>query len=276
MPSTVTFRPAVVYSLEQLAELYTRMFAGYTYPISVSADWLAARLVPEDIDLAASPVICVDQQPVGLAVYARRGRAVNCAGFGIVAEQRGRGLARQLLAAFVAQARAEHALEISLMVLAENEAALKTYLRAGFTTTRMLDWFAGRLPPAAPDRYQPGADAAPAALLHAARSAGLHGALPFWQNADATLERLPDLTGWSLLCDGRLQAVALTQPQAGGLHLQRLLAADDAAARAVLARIAAQQPQLSVNEPGDSPWHQLFADLGLALCYRRCDLQLLL
>ena len=271
--AAVTFRPAAAFSLAQLADLYTRMFAAYAYPIVVSADWLAARLVPEDIDLAASPVICVDNEPAGLAVYARRGSSVNCAGFGIVVEQRGRGLATLLLDAFVQRARAERITEITLMVLADNAAAVQTYRRAGFVTTRRLDWFEGAITPT--DTAVALVETPVTELLAGAASLGLQWAEPFWQAADVTLLRTARLRALTLLRAGRTVAAVVVQPDfAGtGLYLQRLLAVDHAAALAVLDGLARYTPKKSAHDPADAPWHAALRESGLPVLRCRFDMR---
>lgn len=274
--SAVSFRSAAEFSLTQLAELYTAMFADYAYPIAVDAAWLAGRIVPEDLDLAASPVICVAGQAVGLAVLARRGRSANCAGFGITPPFRGRGLARRLVDEFVARAQALHVTDITLMVLADNLPAVQAYRRVGFVATRRLHWYDGR-----PQLSHTGAAAAIDTraipdVLDRAAAAALRGAVPFWQSADQTLARLPGLSAWTVEQNGRLQGLALLQPPAirGAAHLHRLMAADEAAATALIAAIAAVTPRLSANEADDSPWHAVLQSAGLTVTHVRCDMRL--
>ncbi len=273
--SRVTFQPAAAYALDQLADLYTRMFADYAYPIHVDADWLAQRVTPEDIDLGRTPVICWDGEPVGLSIYARRGRQVNCGGFGIVPQLRGNGLAGRLLAAFIDQARRDGCAEITLMVLAENTPALRTYQRAGFRTTRLLDWYQGGVKSHV---TLPASELSAAELLAEAAAVGLVEAAPYWQTADATLTRLPGLRAWALRRLGRLAAAAFVQPPtaAGTAHLHRLLATDRAAAAQVLYAVAGSWPQFSANEPDDSPWQAALSAVGLRVTRRRCDMLLTL
>src|SRR6185369_5737561 len=88
-------------TLAALADLYTRAFGDYFYPAHVTAAELASRIPAEQLLLDHSPLLCVDATPVGLALLGLRGERACCGGFGIVPDQRGRGLALPLTLALL-------------------------------------------------------------------------------------------------------------------------------------------------------------------------------
>jgi len=144
MPSP-EFRSGVHFTLEQLAELHTRSFEGYFFPMTMSAQALAARMRSEQIDLAASVIPLVEGTPVGVSLVARRGPRMRVASMGVVASQRTRGVGRALIDAIVEGARSAGAASLSLEVIAQNEPALALYESVGFRRMRRLVGY-GRTP----------------------------------------------------------------------------------------------------------------------------------
>src|SRR6266511_2612154 len=116
------FVPASSLSIEALADLYTCAFDDYFYPAATTAEELASRIPAEQLLLDHSPLLYVDDTPVGLALPA----------------QRGRGLALPLTLALLDQARQCGARAMTLIVLAQNERAIKSYCHAGFTIWREI------------------------------------------------------------------------------------------------------------------------------------------
>lgn len=191
-----SFSLASALTLEELAELYTRCFSGYTYPVKVEPAALARRIRTEQIDLAHSPLICVGGELGGLALLGVRGAETNCAGFGLTAPHRGQGLAHMLLADHLRLARAAGGRRISLMVLIDNGGAIRTYRRAGMQIQRQLLWLEWQ----APKRWC-GEDSgvvaeSPRALLD--QLAALPRVVPFWQRDLPTLRALDGVEGWRL------------------------------------------------------------------------------
>src|SRR5205814_1684809 len=108
-----------------------------------------------------------------------------CGGFGVTLPFRGRGLAHELAAAMLDQARQAGARGCGLEVLARNQPALKTYARAGFQTLRDLQVLEWRRPQGEAQYKEDEslqsslARSTPAALL--AHFAALHHAPAAWQ-----------------------------------------------------------------------------------------------
>src|SRR5690242_5016483 len=68
MPLQATFAPAAAYTLDALSDIFTRSFENYFYPGTTTAAILAARVRTEQIDLQHSLVMCVGDDPAGLAL----------------------------------------------------------------------------------------------------------------------------------------------------------------------------------------------------------------
>lgn len=249
----ISFTSAASFSLEALADLFTRSFEGYYYPGTTTPELLARRVRVEDVDLLASPVLLVDGEPAGLALIARRGRRAWCGGFGVTAAWRGRGLAHALTSEMLARARAAGAANLTLEVLTRNERAFRAYLRAGLRITRrllVLSWRPG-------DEGQPEApplDEADPAGLVLAHFNTMHPAPPAWQREPAALLAESDTTGLVLHEGDTLMAYAIVR---GGPESTRILdlgAREIGAATRLIAGLQSRAAGLiSVNEPATSP-----------------------
>lgn len=136
--SPVHFTPASHFSLDVLADLYTRTFADYSYPVLITPEMLAEFIRVEDLALQRSPVMCVGDELVGFATVGMRGDQGYCRGFGVTVPYRGQGLASALCEEMLEQARQAGARRLTLGVLIKNERAVKTYLRSGLRVVRQL------------------------------------------------------------------------------------------------------------------------------------------
>jgi ribosomal protein S18 acetylase RimI-like enzyme len=265
----ISFRAASELSLDALADLYTRCFAGYTYPVTVEPAALARRIRSEQIDLGRSPLICLGDEPVGVALLGVRDAETNCGGLGITAPHRGRGLAHLLLAEHLRLARAAGGQRISLMVLTENTGAVRTYLRAGMQITRTLLWLEWRGAPGPRGVDGAGAVVAePGALLD--QFAALPRAAPFWQRDLPTLRGLDGLEAWQI---PGLDAYALVAPAADEpAQILDLAARDDGAARLIIAALQSRYEALCINEPEESPVLPPLLGAGFAVALTRHEL----
>jgi RimJ/RimL family protein N-acetyltransferase len=268
------FTPASSLSIEALADLYTATFDDYFYPIVVTADEFASRIPAEQLLLDHSPLLYVDDDPVGLALLALRGARSCCGGFGIVPALRGRGLALPLTLALLAQARQCGARHMALIVLTQNERAIKTYRRAGFTIWREVwcfEWAHAGAALATP-AYGELVPAAVPDLL--ALGPALQPVSPIWQRDAATLGALAGLAGLALLEQGAPVAYLLMRraPDRTSdiLAIGARSAADAASALAALQR---QGGRITCfNEPADSPGAAAMVTLGFARTFRRYEM----
>ncbi len=272
----ITFTPAAAFSLDALATLFTRSFEAYFYPGITTSEVLARRIVTENIDLLRSVILLVDGEPSGVALLARRAQQAWCGGFGVVRDRRGQGLAHQLTAAMLEQARAAGAERLTLEVLTRNLAALRVYERAGFTITRrllVLVWHPDdEVVPDGP----PLATADPEALVMG-HFAAFHPVRAAWQRAPAALLSQPDLRGLTLSEAGVLVAYALVTGDNHALRLIDLGARDELAARHMLLGLQAHASSLtSVNEPTDSSLTPAFMRVGFVVADEQHELTLAL
>lgn len=145
--TSLALRPALELPLPRLAETFAAGFEGYFVPVPGDVGAFATRLRGEHVDLAASLVAFDRDEPVGLALLARRGSIARVAAMGVATRWRRRGLGRVLLDASVEAARARGARRMILEVIEQNLPARELYVRSGFAVTRRLVGF--RAPPLA-------------------------------------------------------------------------------------------------------------------------------
>lgn len=225
-------------SLVALAELFAAGFAGYSVPLNVTAESLAARVRREGIDLHRSVALLDEDRPIGLALLALRGRRCWVGGFAIVESHRGRGLAHLLWDAMLVHVE----VPLSLEVLATNEVAHRFYLDKGMQQVR--DLIIGRHETsAAPPQEQD----AEWLVLH-----GQRRWRPAWQREIPALLSLPNLRAfgdvetWVVIDD------AGTIVDTGAASLE--------SAKALLGTLPG--PLRLVNEPEESPYAQIVVETG--------------
>ncbi|MCG8350116.1 MAG: GNAT family N-acetyltransferase [Chloroflexales bacterium] len=258
------FAPAGTFDLDTLADLFTRSFAEYFYPVNLSAENLAQQMRVESIDLWHSLVMLVDEQPVGIALLARRGERVWCGGFGITLPWRGYGLAQPLAEAMIDQARQTGARTLTLEVLTRNKRAIRLYTRAGLHITRdllIVEW----------RRPKDGLPSKPNVSLIATNADELlehfgllHPVAAAWQRELTTLILRGGLLGAALRMNEDTAAYVLYQKGSnGGLRLADLGAQDATQAKLLLAALQLHSKHLvSVNEPANSPLTTAFIAAG--------------
>jgi GNAT superfamily N-acetyltransferase len=286
MPSQVTFAPAASYTLDALGDIFTRSFEDYFYPGTTTAAILSARMRTEQIDLQRSLVMRVGNDLAGIALLGLRGDRAWCGGFGVLLPFRGRGLAHELVAAMLDQARQASARGCGLEVLTRNQRAIKTYARAGFQPQRdlqVLEWHQ----PQAPvqdgidienegigrhaDRQSNQPDAGklqsviayldPAVLL--AHFMPLHPAPAAWQRDLPALLVRSGMLGLALRDGDQPRAYALLTPTPDGARIEDVGAVDAEQAATLLTALQVRYARLiSVNEPADSPLTPAFEASG--------------
>jgi RimJ/RimL family protein N-acetyltransferase len=265
MTEQIRFAPASAFTLDALADIFTRSFEQYFYPGTTSAEVLAQRVRVEQIDLYRSLVMLVDDQPAGQALLARRGDHVWCGGFGVMLPLRGRGLSHQLAAAMLEQARQTGARRFSLEVLTRNERAIRAYARLGLQIRRDLQILEWRRTEGEPST-QKGRSAIevdkPMRLLD--RFAELHPVSAAWQRDLLALLARGGYRGMAIEEAGAATAYALYQLNADGVSRIEDLGAERAdLAAALLASLQNHSQRIvSINEPTDSPLTAAFLSTG--------------
>ncbi|MEI7643142.1 MAG: GNAT family N-acetyltransferase [Chloroflexales bacterium] len=273
---TITFTSAATLSLEALADLFTRSFEGYFYPGTTTTEAMARRVRVESLDLCASPVILADGEPAGVALIGRRGDHAWCGGFGVVAAQRGHGLATALTVEMLSRARSTGAGRLTLEVLTRNERAVRICERAGIEITRRLlvmIWH----PSDEDDNADPSplVEVAPAELLN--HFIGMHPAPAAWQRDLPALLVTSGLRGLAIPGDSGPAAYALVTGDTEGLRLADLGARNVTSAHALLRGLQAQTRSLvSINEPTESSLTVAFYRAGFIIVDKQHEMEITL
>lgn len=203
----VEYHNALRYSSDRLAQILTHCFENYIVPFAMEGSNFASRFHAEDLSLNDSLVVTYHQQPVALALIARRGHHSRIAALSIRPEMRGQGLGKALMARLIADARARGDRQLSLEVIDGNHAALALYQQAGLTVSGSLRGFHAPLDAVPPP--QPLQEIDPLVLSRRLIADNI-GPLP-WLIAPETLYKLP---GESRAFTLNQQAFALVVPGA--------------------------------------------------------------
>lgn len=138
MPTYRT-EPILNWSLSELADLFTRAFAGYLVPVHLDALVLATLFRRDAIDQVTSRILLADDgQAIGMGLVARRGWSSRLAAMGVVEAWRGRGAGRFLTGELLREASERGDRRLVLEVFEQNPKALNLYLRLGFRKVRQL------------------------------------------------------------------------------------------------------------------------------------------
>jgi len=265
---TVELRPSSSYTLDELAEIFTKAYEGYFVPFVV--DEAAMRFMVEafSFDLAASRVALVDDEPVGLANLGVRGDRCWVGGVGVVPGRRRTGIGRALMTGLIDQARTLGLRQMTLEVMEQNEGAFRLYDELGFETTRWVGIWS--LPAAAQDGPAREVDHA---VAHE-RIRALRRAAEPWQRADETLAYYqghdPPPLGLELN-DG----AAVARAAAESVQLIQI-AGDEPACRALFESLRGRGPVSVLNLPADDPSTTALASLGAECRLRQREMALAL
>jgi ribosomal protein S18 acetylase RimI-like enzyme len=263
--------PASTLDHEQLAALFTAVYAGYWFPIALDAAAFEQLAAVSDLDLAASRVASSDGCAVGICVLGVRGREGWIGGMGVLPERRREGIGEALMRAVLERARALGLHRVTLEVLEQNETARRLYERLGFAGTRTLEvWSLPGLDGPEPAARPVDVDAAIAVIA-------THRDAPEpWQRAEGTLRRFRerDTLTQALGVDG---GAVVYRTRDGHASIVQLGAPTAAVARELLAGVAATASGVTfLNVPADDPCVGALADLGGTLAARQYELELAL
>jgi ribosomal protein S18 acetylase RimI-like enzyme len=124
--------PAVQFSGAQLTTILNDCFDDYLVPVSMSVELFVQRFCAEGLSLLESRVWLAGDEPVAIALIARRGREARLAAFAIRPAFRGKGRGRQLMAPLIADLRAQGVQRMWLEVIRDNHSAVALYQSLGF------------------------------------------------------------------------------------------------------------------------------------------------
>ena len=245
---------------DALAALFARAYSDYIVPLHVDAAALRFMASAFDIDLAASCVVHVAEQPVAFALLAHRGSEGWIGGMGVVPEFRRHGFGRIAMLAVIARARALGLREVWLEVLEQNAAAIPLYEALGFQRVRELEVWSFPQPPRAGAGF-----AAVSAPLDEARAflRGARRGREPWQRAHGTVERLarmvPAPEATLLRAGDRIVGAAIHRMGPGRVSVLQLTLSDGCEPAALpellgsLAREDAPQGLRWLNLPAEDP-----------------------
>lgn len=131
-------KPASDYPLPDLTQLLNLSFENYLVPVAFNLSQFLTMIRKDSLDLAASRVLLVDEQPAGIALIARRGWTSRLAAMGIVQGQRGKGAGFRFMRKLIDEARERNDHAMVLEVIEQNENAVKLYQKCGFQSVRRL------------------------------------------------------------------------------------------------------------------------------------------
>lgn len=138
MSSPLSLQPASEFPTAQLADLMTLSFEGYLIPIHITNDGLLTMLRRDGIDLNSSRVLTKNDEPVGVALIARRGWTSRLAAMGIVPNARNGGTGTWAMGQLIEEAKLRAEKEMLLEVIEQNTAGVKLYEKVSFTKMRRL------------------------------------------------------------------------------------------------------------------------------------------
>ena len=254
--------PASTRTHAELAEIFTAGYEGYFTPIAVDEAAFRFMVSAWDLDLDASRVAVVDDEPVAICTLAIRGDQGWIGGLGVAAPHRSRGIGAVLMRRVIEEARSRGVRELWLEVLVQNEPAIRLYEALGFEHVRELEVWSTeelvlnqhKLPSLAPTD----------ALGREER--------PPWQRAN---ESLAGLDGLAAFGDDR---GTLVYRLSGSVASLLQCAAEDVdAARALLAGLPEETMGARwLNGPAGHPLNDALASLGATPVQRQHEMRLTL
>lgn len=133
----------------QLAKILSDCFQNYTVPFSVTAEHFSQRFSAENLNLLLSKIWFDAGTPVAIALVARRGNSARLAAFAVHPFYRGQGIARACMAELCDDLRHAGIEQLSLEVIATNDAGVALYQGLGFQRTDYLFGFRSAIQPVA-------------------------------------------------------------------------------------------------------------------------------
>ncbi|MFH0883978.1 MAG: GNAT family N-acetyltransferase [bacterium] len=131
-------RPASDFSLVELADLFSRTYVDYFFPVHMSVEMLSWIVVTQSIDLAASHVASVEDEHVGFIFISSRGLLQRVAAMGVLPDHRCMGIGRIMLESSIANAKRMGYRRMLLEIIEGNTAAMALYQHLGFQPRRQL------------------------------------------------------------------------------------------------------------------------------------------
>lgn len=138
-------KPALEYSLAELAGLFTESFKDYFVPVKFNEQALMEIVRRDSVDLSVSRVLLSDGKPTGIALIARRGWENRVAAMAIIPEMRGKATGSWMMERLIEDAKERNTRKLWLEVIEANTPAIRIYEKNGFQKIRKLVGFSGSI-----------------------------------------------------------------------------------------------------------------------------------
>lgn len=136
---TFKLKPAVEFSIPDLAQFFNQAFAGYIGGnVEFTPITYMQFLTRDNTDLTLSRVVLREDQPAGFCLIARQGWTSRIAAMGILPEAKGQGVGKWLLEQIIQEATQRGDQGMVLEAYEENTPAVNLYKRMGFEIVRRL------------------------------------------------------------------------------------------------------------------------------------------
>jgi GNAT superfamily N-acetyltransferase len=133
-----SLQPILDFGLQPSIDLMNLSFSDYIVHIELNLPLFLHMLRADSIDPLSSRVFMLDDQPVGMALIARRGWSSRLAAMSVIPAARRQGLGRVALEGLLEEAAARDERSMSLEVIESNTPAVALYTTGGFQTERRL------------------------------------------------------------------------------------------------------------------------------------------
>ncbi|MDV7695798.1 GNAT family N-acetyltransferase [Chryseobacterium soli] len=136
-------------SVEELVAVFNRSFSDYIVPFRLTVEQLKSKITAEDIKPELSLGVFESGKIVGFMLHGLRNNmavpTVYNAGTGVIPEYRGKGLVGAMYEELLPHLQELHIKKMILEVIQENKPAVRAYEKIGYTVSRKLDCFSGKL-----------------------------------------------------------------------------------------------------------------------------------
>ncbi|MBB6499083.1 GNAT family N-acetyltransferase [Pedobacter cryoconitis] len=179
--------------LEKLVSVINLSFSDYIVPMQLTLENLKSKIVAENIKLKLSTGVFDDDRIVGFMLHGLRdsdtGLMVYNAATGVIPDYRGRGLVGKMYDNLLPKLKKIGVNKMVLEVIEGNQSAIRAYEKLGYTITRKLDCFTGKLHVS---KNSPGISLKEITFFQWTEFVSFWSTIPSWQNAVQSLENSKD------------------------------------------------------------------------------------
>lgn len=179
--------------LEKLVSVINLSFSDYIVPMQLTLENLKSKIVAENIKLKLSTGVFDDDRIVGFMLHGLRdsdtGLMVYNAATGVIPDYRGRGLVGKMYDDLLPELKKLEVNKMMLEVIEGNHSAIRAYEKMGYTITRKLDCFTGKLHIS---KISTGISLKEIASFQWTEFISFWNTIPSWQNAIQSLENSKD------------------------------------------------------------------------------------